>query len=135
MNGTNQSPGRSSSCYFQSYSWWTMVLSSTFLQSMEKRENKLSDEDLKNQNPIKLFGLTLFVSFIMSYNMAFFLANGDTDWSWGLTAGFLTGFGWAAAIFIIIGLYEMRSWKYIFINSGFIILYFSLIGFILGIWK
>ncbi len=100
-----------------------------------KKENKLSDEDLKKQNPVKVFGITLFLSFIMSYNMAFFLAGGTTDAMWGLTAGFLTGFGWAASIFTVIGLFEMRSWKYILINSGFIIIYFTLIGFILGVWR
>ncbi|MCB9237428.1 MAG: DUF1761 domain-containing protein [Flammeovirgaceae bacterium] len=52
-----------------------------------------------------------------------------------MTAGFLTGFGWAAAIFTAIALFEQKSWKYIMINSGYIIVYFTVIGFILGLWR
>lgn len=99
------------------------------------KENKLNEEQLKSINPAKVYGLTLVFSILMSYNMAFFLGDDQTDAIWGLTAGFLTGFGWAALIFAIVGLFELRSWKYILINGGFITVYFSLIGFILGIWR
>lgn len=100
-----------------------------------KKENNLTDEQLKNINPVKVYGITLLLSVMISYNMAFFLDDGKTDMAWGTTAGFLAGFGFSALIFAIIGLFEQRSWKYIFINSGYIIVYFTLIGFILGTWK
>lgn len=100
-----------------------------------KNENGLTDEKLKTQNPAKVYGITFLLSFLMSYNMAFFLGGPETDLAWGTTAGFLTGFGWSAAIFAIIGLYEMKSWRYILINSGFIIIHFTLIGLILGAWR
>lgn len=100
-----------------------------------KSENGLTDEQMKNQNPAKVYGIALVLSFVMSYNMAFFLGDAGTDLVWGTTAGFLTGFGWAAAIFTVVGLFEMKSWRYILINSGFIILYFTLIGLILGAWR
>jgi hypothetical protein len=54
---------------------------------------------------------------------------------WGTTAGFLAGFGFSALIFSIVALFEQRSWKYILINGGYITIYFTLIGFILGIWR
>lgn len=98
-------------------------------------ENKLSDEDLKKVNPAKTYGLAFLFSLIISYNLAFFLGDDKTDMVWGTTAGFLAGFGWAAMIFAIIALFEMRSWRYILINGGFIVVYFTLIGFILGIWR
>ena len=47
----------------------------------------------------------------MAYNMAAFLGDAETGWQWGLTAGFLTGFGWAAAIFTVIALFEQKSWR------------------------
>ncbi|MBC8173087.1 MAG: DUF1761 domain-containing protein [Chitinophagales bacterium] len=99
------------------------------------KENNLSEEDLKRSNPAKTYTITFILSYIMSYNMAFFLGDEKTDAAWGTTAGFLAGFGWAALIFTVIGLFEQRSWKYIFINGGFITVYFTLIGFILGIWR
>jgi hypothetical protein len=100
-----------------------------------KKENNLTDEQLKKSNPIKTHGISFLLAYLMSYNLAFFLGDTNTDWQWGLTAGFLTGFGWAAAIFTAIALFEQKSWKYILINSGYIIVYFSVIGFILGIWR
>ena len=100
-----------------------------------KTENNLSDQQIEAANPFKTYGLSLLLALIMSYNMAFFLNDAGTDLKWGTTAGFLTGFGWAAAIFTVIALFEQKSWKYILINSGYIIIYFTLIGTILGAWR
>lgn len=100
-----------------------------------KRENKLTDEQLKKSNPLKTHGISFLLAYLMSYNLAFFLGDAQTTWQWGLTAGFLAGFGWAAAIFATIALFEQKSWKYIAINGAYIIIYFTGIGFILGIWR
>jgi len=100
-----------------------------------KKENKLQDEDFKGINMGKMYTISFVLALIMSYNMAFFLGDEKTDWVWGTTAGFLTGFGWCAMIFAAIALFELKSWKYIFINSGYIIIYFTLIGFVLGAWR
>jgi len=75
------------------------------------------------------------ISVIISYNLAFFLGDDKTDMIWGTTAGFLTGFGFSALIFSVVALFEQRSWKYILINGGYITIYFTLIGFILGTWR
>lgn len=100
-----------------------------------KKENDLTDEQLKAANPVKMYGISFVLAYLMSYNMAFFLGNPNTDLAWGATAGFLTGFGWAAAIFTAIALFEQRSWRYIIINSGYIVVYFTVIGAIIGIWR
>lgn len=100
-----------------------------------KKENSFSDEQLKNINPAKVYGITFISSVIISYNMVFFLGDAKTDMAWGATAGFLTGFGFCALSFTVISLFELRSWKYIFINGGYITLYFTIIGFILGTWR
>jgi uncharacterized membrane protein len=100
-----------------------------------KKENNLSDEQLKTMNPGKVYTITFVLALIASYNMAFFLGDDKTDATWGATAGFLTGFGFCAIIFTIVALFEQRSWKYILINGGYITVYFTLIGFILGIWR
>lgn len=100
-----------------------------------KRENGLSDEQIAKLRPLKVYGLSFILAYLMSYNLAFFLGTNDVDWIWGLTAGFLAGFGWAAAIFTVVALFEQKSWKYIFINSGYIIVYFTAIGLILGAWR
>lgn len=111
--------------------WWSPLL---FAKSWQE-ENGLSDEQLAKANPVKNFALSFVLAWIMSYNLAFFLGTPDTTWQWGLAAGLLTGVGWVAAMFIVIALFEMRSVKYIAINVGYIIVYFALIGLILGIWR
>jgi hypothetical protein len=100
-----------------------------------KKESGVTDEQVKASNPLKTFALAFLLAYIMSYNLAFFLGDEATDWKWGLTAGFLAGFGWAAAMFTVIALFEFRSLKYILINAGYMIVYFTVIGFILGAWR
>ncbi|MCB2197923.1 DUF1761 domain-containing protein [bacterium] len=97
--------------------------------------NRFSEEDLKKGNPAVIYGLTLVFSLIISYNLAFFLADEGTDLMWGLTAGLLAGVGWATMSFATIGLFERRSAKYILINSGYIIVAFAVKGIILGAWR
>ncbi len=83
----------------------------------------------------KTYGITLILAFVMSYNLAFFLGDEKTDWLWGLTAGFLAGFGWSTLSLSVIALFEQKSFKYMLINGGYITIWFSIIGLILGIWR
>ena len=99
------------------------------------KETNLNAEQLEKANPAKTYGLAFILALGISYNLAFFLGDANTDAAWGATAGFLAGFGFSALIFAVIALFERRSWKYVFINGGFITVYFTLIGFILGIWR
>jgi len=100
-----------------------------------RSETGLSEEQLSRTNPLKNYGLTFLFALVISYNLAFFLGDGNTTPLWGASAGFLAGFGWCTLIFAVIALFEQRSWKYILINGGFITVYFTLIGFILGLWR
>jgi hypothetical protein len=99
------------------------------------KENNFTEDDIKKVNPLKTYSLTLVFSLIISYNLAFFLGDDKTDTAWGATAGLLAGFGFSALIFSVVALFELRSWKYMLINGGYITLYFTLIGFILGAWR
>lgn len=98
-------------------------------------ETKLSQEQLAKSSPLKTYGLTFLFALLMSYNLAFFLGDDQTTAAWGATAGFLAGFGFSTLIFAVIALFEQRSWRYILINGGFITVYFTIIGFILGAWR
>lgn len=111
--------------------WYSPVL---FYKSW-LRENHLTEEDIKRVNPAKVYGLSFLFSLLISYNLAFFLGDGNTDWVWGITAGFLSGFGFSALIFTVVALFELRSWRYILINGGYITIYFTLIGLIIGAWR
>ena len=110
--------------------WWSPLLFAKPWQAA----NGLTDEQLAKMNPVKTFGVTLLLAWIMSYNLAAFLGAAGTTWQWGLAAGLLTAV-WVIGMFIIIALFEQRPFKYIAINCGYVVVYFAVIGFILGIWR
>lgn len=97
--------------------------------------NRFTDEDMKKFNPAKAYSLTLVLAVIISYSMAAYLGDSATDLAWGATAGFLAGFTFSAMIFTIVALFEQRSLSYILINGGYITVYFTLVGLILGAWR
>ena len=111
--------------------WYSPVL---FFKAWQQ-ETGLSDEQVAKANPLKTYSLTFLLAWIISYNLAFFLGDSKTNWKWGLVAGLLAGVGWAATMFVIISLFEQRSFKYLLINCSYITIYFGLIGFVLGIWR
>ncbi|MGW8314356.1 MAG: DUF1761 domain-containing protein [Bacteroidales bacterium] len=111
--------------------WYSPVL---FYKGWMKASG-VTEEQVKASNPLRTYLIAFLLAYIMSYNLAFFLGDEATDWKWGLTAGFLAGFGWAATMFTVIALFEFRSLKYILINAGYMIVYFSAIGLILGAWR
>lgn len=110
--------------------WWSPLLFAKVWQ----REVGLSDDQLKQMNPAKTFGLTFALAYLASYNLAFFLGAPGTTWKWGIAAGLLAAI-WAIAMYVIISLFEQRSLKHMLINIGYIGVYFGVIGFILGVWR
>lgn len=98
-------------------------------------ETGLTEAELTKSNKGKIFGLSFIFAFIMSLNLAMFLNTPETDIGWGIGAGALAGFGWVAVAFTTVALFELRSWKYIFINSGYLIVSFMAMGAILGAWR
>ena len=99
------------------------------------KENSFTNEDLEKGSQAKIFGLSFLFFLVMSGNLAAFLANPETDLQFGILAGFLAGFGWVGLSIAVIALFERRSWKYIFINGGYMVLAFILMGAVLGLWR
>ncbi|RWY56956.1 DUF1761 domain-containing protein [Mucilaginibacter gilvus] len=82
----------------------------------------------------KIFGFTALFSIIMSANLAMFLADAKTDLAWGAIAGFLAGI-WTFGAIATHSLFELKSWRYIFINGGYSVVSLTLMGLILGAWR
>lgn len=97
-------------------------------------DSNLSEEQIKQGNKGKIFGFTLIFSVIMAVNLAMFLADAKTTASWGATAGFLAGV-WTFCAIAIHSLFELRSWRHIFINGGYSIVSLTLMGLIIGAWR
>lgn len=126
------------------------------------REAGLTEEDLKKGNMIKIFGLTLILSFMIAtvvmmlsvHQMgAVSMVGGDPttalpsyqvfmdDYGMafrtvkhGVFHGFLTGLFFALPLIAINGLFEHKSAKYIFVNSGYWIVSLMLMGGIICGW-
>lgn len=70
----------------------------------------------------------------MAVNLGMFLADAKTNVSWGATAGFLAGI-WTFSAIAIQGLFELKSWRLIFINGGYSLISLTLMGTIIGWWR
>lgn len=101
---------------------------------MWMKENSFTEEDLKQGNMGKIFGITFFCSLIIAFNLAMFLGPA-ADLSFGIFAGFMAGLGWVAMAFGIVYLFERKSFKLWIINAGYHIITFTIMGAILGAWK
>lgn len=99
------------------------------------RVNNFSESDVASFSKARMFGWSFVFAVIMSLNLSMFLAAPDTTVTWGMAAGALTGVGWVALAIAIIGVFENKSWGYIAINGGYMILAFIVMGAILGAWR
>jgi len=97
-------------------------------------DSNLTEEQVKQGNKGKIFGFTLVFSLIMAVNLAMFLADAKTNASWGATAGFLAGI-WTFCAIAIHSLFELKSWRHIFINGGYSVVSLTLMGLIIGAWR
>ncbi len=104
------------------------------------KESGITEEQAQQGNMAKIFGLSFVFELIMAFNLAMFFygspeAAAGIDAGTGAFYGFLTGFGWVFFAHAVAGLFEQKSWKYIFINGGYWTVAFTVMGLILGAWK
>lgn len=97
-------------------------------------DSNLNPDTLKAASKGRSFGMTAFFSIIMAANLATFLATPATDVTWGATAGFLAGI-WTFSAIAIHSLFELKSWRLIFINGGYSLVSLTLMGAIIGWWR
>lgn len=99
------------------------------------RVNGFSESEVAAFSKARMFGWSFVFALVMSLNLAMFLAAPGTNVVWGMAAGALAGVGWVAMAIAIIGVFENRSWGYIAINGGYMIVAFVIMGAILGAWR
>jgi hypothetical protein len=97
-------------------------------------DSNLKEEQIKQGNKGKIFGFTALFSLLMAVNLAMFLADAKTDVAWGAEAGFLAGI-WTFSAISIHSLFELKGWRYIFINGGYSLVSLTLMGAIIGLWR
>lgn len=99
------------------------------------KANGFTEAQAQSFNKARAFGGAFLLALVMSANLAMFLADPSTTVSWGIIAGALAGIGWVAAGLAVVALFENRSWSYILVNGGYLIVAFVLMGAILGAWR
>ena len=97
-------------------------------------DNNLNEDEIKKGNKGKIFGFTFIFSILMSVNLAMYLADSKTDLSSGALYGFLAGI-WTFCAIAIHSLFELKSWRLIFINGGYSLAALTLMGAIIGVWR
>lgn len=95
----------------------------------------VTEEQIQNASPARMYGLGFLAALVIAYNLAAFLADAGTDLAWGATAGFLTGFGFIAMMIMSVAAFEQRSFKYILVNGGYATVCLTIMGLILGAWR
>ena len=97
------------------------------------KANGFTEGYLKDRNMALVFGLSFVFSLVMALNLALFI--GKEGVAFGLFAGFMAGFGWVTLAIGIIALFEKRPFSYLLINGGYMVVAFTMMGGILGLWK
>lgn len=133
---------------FSTLNWWAILVSalSTFVlggvwyspllfAKAWMKTNGSTEESLAQGNLLAIFGVSFVAAFIMALNLGLFLNAPGTTPVWGLTAGLLASIGWVAMALVIIGLFERRKPSWMWINGGYMILAFGVMGLILGSWR
>ncbi len=92
----------------------------------------VSAEQGRAASPVKLYGTVLALNLIACSSLAMFIGNGD--WRFGLFAGFMTGTTFVSVGLGVCYLFEFRTLRHWLINAGYMTVYFSLAGTILGAW-
>ena len=97
-------------------------------------ENNMTVDDVKKGNKAKIFGWSFVLSLVMAANLGMFISTPDMNLSQGIMYGALTGL-WIFCGIAIVGLFEHKSARYIFINGGYMIVALILMGAIIGVWR
>ena len=98
------------------------------------KENNLSPEEVQKGNKGKIFGWSLILTLVMSVNLAMYLHTPEIDFKFGLLYGLLAGV-WVFCGIAIVGLFELKTGRYILINGGYCFIALGLMGAILGAWR
>lgn len=109
--------------------WYSLLFEKSWM-----KENNFDKEALKKGNMGKIFGGAFIFSLIISFVLALFLGP-ERNAMVGASAGFMAGLFWVATAMGITYLFERKSLKLFLINAGYHVITYTVMGFILGIWR
>lgn len=109
--------------------WYSPVLFGAVWQ----KELKLSNEEIQNTNMPLIFGGAFILNFIAAIVLEMFIGKSAT-WDFGLIAGLLVGIAWIATALGTNYLFARKTFKLFMIDASYFIVYFAVMGVILGAW-
>lgn len=96
-------------------------------------EIKLSNDEIRKSNMPVIFGLSFVLNFISAVVLDMFITPQGTA-AYGLLAGLIISIAWIATSLGTNYLFARKSLKLFLIDSFYYIVYFSVMGIILGAW-
>lgn len=107
--------------------------SKTMFGSIWLEEVGLTDDAVDSANMPMTFGGTFILQFCAVTALAI-LVGSDGTWKSGLQSGLLIGVFWIATAYGITYLFEQRTMRLFFINAGYNVVLFAIVGTVLGVW-
>ncbi|MBM7095413.1 DUF1761 domain-containing protein [Bacillus sp. H-16] len=117
------------SAFFIGGLWYSVVFGKAWMKL-----NGFTEDTFKKGNMVAIFGGAFVLSFVIAWVLVVFLGP-ERNAAIGATAGFMAGLFWVAAAMGITYLFERKPVKLFLINAGYHVVTFTLIGFILGVWR
>ena len=97
--------------------------------------SKAQQADMKKKMGVSIF-MGIVTSFVIAYILAHFVAyTGSTTIGMGMQTGFWIWLGFIATTMMGTVLWEGKPWKLYFINVGYYLVSFHIMGAILAAWK
>lgn len=109
--------------------WYSPLLFSRIWQ----KELKLKDEEIKNANMPLIFGTTFFLNLVAAITLDLLLGV-ESTWRIGLTTALLISIAWIGTSLGINYLFSRKSFRLFLIDAGYFIVFFAVMGTILGAW-
>lgn len=96
-------------------------------------EIKLSNDEIRQSNMPMIFGVSFILNFISAVVLDMFITPQGSA-AYGLVAGLLISVAWITTSLGTNYLFARKSLKLFLIDSFYFIVYFSVMGVILGAW-
>ncbi|WKZ31152.1 MAG: DUF1761 domain-containing protein [Candidatus Dojkabacteria bacterium] len=120
------------SAFFLGFVWYTLLFSKPWQKEIGmKADSKETKEAMQQSNMAKILIGSFVLELIMAFNLAAFIGT-DADWMFGLMAGLAAGFGWVGLSFGVNYMFEGRSFRLWWINTGYVTVMFAVMGLIIG---
>jgi Protein of unknown function (DUF1761) len=110
--------------------WYSPVL----FQRAWMQAAGVTGAQLRNGDLRLIFGVSFVLQLIAAFVLGLFLGP-KADLAFGLTAGLMVGVAWVATAFGVVYLFERRPSRLFWINAGYQVSVYAIMGAILGTWR